>query len=71
MAHVFSYLRHSKKPLSGALLLSFIYAIYKVKQTHFGSKKTKEQHSKTIKVGVNKTFFEQMKKLMPICIPGT
>jgi hypothetical protein len=69
MAHVFSYLRHNKKSLSGALLLSFIYAIYKVKQTHFGSKKTKEQGTKT-KVGVNKTFFEQMKKLMPICIPG-
>ncbi|KAI8883643.1 hypothetical protein K501DRAFT_313954 [Backusella circina FSU 941] len=70
MAHVFSYLRHNKKPLSGALLLSFIYAIYKVKQTHFASKKTNDQQNKTKRVGVNKTFFNQMKKLMPICIPG-
>ncbi|KAG1511492.1 hypothetical protein G6F51_014805 [Rhizopus arrhizus] len=74
MAHVFSSLRQ-KKPLSGLLVISLLYAIYKArsqintikKDTHGSNTATKKKHKK---VGVNAEFLEQMKKLFPICVPG-
>jgi ATP-binding cassette subfamily D (ALD) protein 3 len=80
MANVFSTLAQgTKKPLSGVLVVSLIYAIYKAKKQfklniNRGDKNSpqqqpnkKKQHKK---VGVNADFFEQMKKLLPICVPG-
>jgi ATP-binding cassette subfamily D (ALD) protein 3 len=79
MANVFSTLAQgTKKPLSGILVVSLIYAIYKAKKQFKlninGNKSSpqqqaskKKQHKK---VGVNTEFFEQMKKLLPICVPG-
>lgn len=81
MANVFSTLgQKSKKPLSGVLVVSLIYAIYKAKkqftknivgdnkkQTSQQQQQNKKKHKK---VGVNAEFFEQMKKLLPICVPG-
>lgn len=80
MANVFSTLgRNSKKPLSGVLVVSLIYAIYKAKKQFSkniagdssnkkqSSQQTKKKHKK---VGVNADFIEQMKKLLPICVPG-
>lgn len=81
MANVFSTLgQKSKKPLSGVLVVSLIYAIYKAKkqftknivgdtkkQTSQQQQQNKKKHKK---VGVNTEFFEQMKKLLPICVPG-
>ncbi|KAI8889644.1 hypothetical protein K501DRAFT_170432 [Backusella circina FSU 941] len=74
MAHAFSALRQRLgKPLSGVLVLSLIYAIYKAKQ-QYKVKETKPTAAKAKKksqrVGVNSEFIEQMKKLLPICIPG-
>ncbi|CAO3611718.1 unnamed protein product [Mucor fragilis] len=80
MANVFSTLGHnSKKPLSGVLVVSLIYAIYKAKKQFTkniaGDSSNKKQSSqqakkKHKKVGVNAEFIEQMKKLLPICVPG-
>lgn len=80
MANVFSTLGHnSKKPLSGVLVVSLIYAIYKAKKQFSkniaGDSSNKKQSSqqakkKHKKVGVNAEFIEQMKKLLPICVPG-
>jgi ATP-binding cassette subfamily D (ALD) protein 3 len=74
MAQAFSALRQKVgKPLSGVLVLSLIYAIYKAKQ-QYKVKDTKpaaaKKKSQNQKVGVNSEFIEQMKKLLPICIPG-
>ncbi|ORE04483.1 hypothetical protein BCV72DRAFT_251226 [Rhizopus microsporus var. microsporus] len=74
MAHVLSSLRQ-KKPLSGLLVISLLYAIYKArsqintikKDTHGSNTATKKKYKK---VGVNAEFLEQMKKLFPICVPG-
>lgn len=74
MAHVLSSLRQ-KKPLSGLLVISLLYAIYKArsqintikKDTHGSSTATKKKYKR---VGVNAEFLEQMKKLFPICVPG-
>lgn len=80
MANVFSTLAQgTKKPLSGVLVISLIYAIYKAKKQfklniHGGDiKNTQQQSTKKKqhkKVGVNAEFLEQMKKLLPICVPG-
>lgn len=86
MANVFSTLgQKSKRPLSGVLVVSLIYAIYKAKKQFtkniVGDNNSKKQTSqqqqqqqqnkkKHKKVGVNAEFFEQMKKLLPICVPG-
>lgn len=76
MANAFSTLANGKKPLSGVLVISLIYAVYKAKQqfkinlaTKTGSTQ-QQQKKKHKKVGVNAEFFEQMKKLLPICVPG-
>ncbi|CEG79548.1 Putative ATP-binding cassette, subfamily D (ALD), member 3 [Rhizopus microsporus] len=74
MAHVLSSLRQ-KKPLSGLLVISLLYAIYKArsqintikKDTHGSNTATKKKYKR---VGVNAEFLEQMKKLFPICVPG-
>lgn len=73
MANSFSSLTQ-KKSLSGVVVISIIYAIYKLKK-QFKPKSTstkpkdndKKKHKK---VGVNSDFIEQMKKLLPVCIPG-
>lgn len=76
MANAFSTLTNGKKPLSGVLVISLIYAVYKAKQQFKINLATKtsstQQHQKKKhkKVGVNAEFFEQMKKLLPICVPG-
>ncbi|KAI8643906.1 ABC transporter transmembrane region 2-domain-containing protein [Parasitella parasitica] len=81
MTNVFSTLgQKSKKSLSGVLVVSLIYAIYKAKKqftkniagTSINNKKPASQESKKKqkKVGVNSEFIEQMKKLLPICVPG-
>lgn len=73
MANVFSSLGKGKKPLSGLLVVSLIYAIhkarvqYKTKMPTTGSVQNKKKHKK---VGVNAEFIKQMKKLLPICVPG-
>ncbi|GAA5804387.1 hypothetical protein HPULCUR_009876 [Helicostylum pulchrum] len=74
MTNVFSTLAKGKKPLSGILVISLIYAVHKARQ-QFKSKissSTQQQPNKKKhkKVGVNAEFFEQMKKLLPICVPG-
>lgn len=73
MANVFSTLAKGKKPLSGILVISLIYAVHKARQ-QFKSKipSSQQQPSKKKhkKVGVNAEFLEQMKKLLPICVPG-
>jgi ATP-binding cassette subfamily D (ALD) protein 3 len=72
MAQAFSALRQKVgKPLSGVLVLSLIYAIYKAKQQYkVKDTKSAAAKKKSQKVGVNSEFIEQMKKLLPICIPG-
>lgn len=77
MANAFSSLTNGKKPISGVLVVSLIYAIYKARQQfkiNVGANKPtstqQQQKKKHRKVGVNAEFFEQMKKLLPICIPG-
>ena len=82
MANAISVL--AKKRSVSALVIALIYALYKAKK-HFQSKAagSNEQNSTTRnktnannkrkgkgKVGVNATFFKQMKELLPICIPG-
>ncbi|KAI9248117.1 ABC transporter transmembrane region 2-domain-containing protein [Helicostylum pulchrum] len=74
MTNVFSTLAKGKKPLSGILVISLIYAVHRARQ-QFKSKissSTQQQPNKKKhkKVGVNAEFFEQMKKLLPICVPG-
>ncbi|KAI8382979.1 ABC transporter transmembrane region 2-domain-containing protein [Blakeslea trispora] len=76
MANAFSSL-DAKKPLSGVLVISFVYAIYKARKqfklnVQNSDKKSHVQQNKKKhrKVGVNADFFEQMKRLLPICIPG-
>jgi ATP-binding cassette subfamily D (ALD) protein 3 len=74
MANAFSSL--GKKPLSGVLVVSLIYAIYKAKKqfkinvTKSTASQAQQQKKTYKKVGVNAEFFEQMKKLLPICVPG-
>lgn len=73
MANVFSTLAQGKKPLTGVLVISLIYAVHKARQ-QFKNKMPLPPTSnkkKYKKVGVNAEFFEQMKKLLPICVPGT
>ncbi|OBZ84181.1 ATP-binding cassette sub-family D member 3 [Choanephora cucurbitarum] len=77
MANAFSSLG-SKKPLSGVLVISLVYAIYKARKQFKlniqGSNKNanvQQNKKKHRKVGVNADFFEQMKKLLPICIPAS
>jgi ATP-binding cassette subfamily D (ALD) protein 3 len=77
MANAFSTLSQGKKPLSGVLVVSLIYAIYKAKKqfkinvTSTTSTPSQQSNKKKYKkVGVNAEFFEQMKKLLPICVPG-
>ena len=83
MAHVLSLLK--KKRSATVLVITLIYALYKAK-SHFQSQATSNgtqgsSHSnrnanssakrqKRGKVGVNATFFKQMRELLPICIPG-
>ncbi|RCH79991.1 hypothetical protein CU098_008142, partial [Rhizopus stolonifer] len=76
MANAFSSLG-AKKPLSGVLVISLVYAVYKARKQFklniqgSDKKKQPQQNKKKHKrVGVNADFFEQMKKLLPICIPG-
>ncbi|KAI9282369.1 ABC transporter transmembrane region 2-domain-containing protein [Sporodiniella umbellata] len=71
MAHVFSSLKQ-KKPLSGVLVISVIYAIYKAKGQFKKNvpKATNKNQKKHKRVGVNAEFFDQMKRLFPICVPG-
>ncbi|KAI8373448.1 ABC transporter transmembrane region 2-domain-containing protein [Choanephora cucurbitarum] len=76
MANAFSSLG-SKKPLSGVLVISLVYAIYKARkqfklniQGNNKNANVQQNKKKHRKVGVNADFFEQMKKLLPICIPG-
>ncbi|KAI8074343.1 ABC transporter transmembrane region 2-domain-containing protein [Gilbertella persicaria] len=75
MANAFSSLG-AKKPLSGVLVISLVYAVYKARKQFklniqgSDKKKQPQQNKKKHKrVGVNADFFEQMKKLLPICIP--
>ncbi|KAI8095150.1 ABC transporter transmembrane region 2-domain-containing protein [Thamnidium elegans] len=73
MANVFSTLAKGKKPLSGILVISLIYAVHKARQQFKSKIPSSTQQSnkkKHKKVGVNAEFFEQMKKLLPICVPG-
>ncbi|KAI8140124.1 ABC transporter transmembrane region 2-domain-containing protein [Fennellomyces sp. T-0311] len=82
MANVVSIL--AKKRSVSALVIALIYALYKAKK-HFQNQAagSNEQNqtapNKTNanskrkgkgKVGVNATFFKQMRELLPICIPG-
>ncbi|KAI7859139.1 ABC transporter transmembrane region 2-domain-containing protein [Circinella umbellata] len=83
MAHVLSILK--RKRSASVLVITLIYALYKAKshfQSQAGSSGTQAgSHSnrnasnstkrhKRGKVGVNSTFFKQMRELLPICIPG-
>lgn len=80
MANAFSSLSPGKKPLSGILVVSLIYAIYKAriqfkinvtqKSSGLAQQQPGQPKKKYKKVGVNAEFFEQMKKLLPICVPG-
>lgn len=81
MANVVSTL--TKKRSLGALVIALIYALYRAKQ-HFqqqyssaasasgnsGKKRPDSKRKARQKVGVNAQFFKQMRKLLPICIPG-
>lgn len=54
-------------------MISILYAIYKAKsqfKKSHDSKKPSSSNKKYKKVGVNAEFFEQMKRLFPICVPG-
>ncbi|KAI7891185.1 ABC transporter transmembrane region 2-domain-containing protein [Mucor mucedo] len=72
MANVFSTLAQGKKPLTGVLVLSLIYAVHKARQQFKNNMPLPQTgiKKKYKKVGVNAEFFEQMKKLLPICVPG-
>lgn len=73
MANVFSTLGQGKKPLTGVLVISLIYAVHKARQQFKNNIKAslpQPSKKKYKKVGVNAEFFEQMKKLLPICVPG-
>ncbi|KAI7903409.1 ABC transporter transmembrane region 2-domain-containing protein [Cokeromyces recurvatus] len=80
MANAFSRLTQgTKKPLSGLLIISLIYAIHKARKqfkSNIVAENSKQRQSQQQqvknrrKVGVNKEFIQQMKKLLPICIPG-
>lgn len=72
MAPVLSSLRQ-KKPLSGVIIISLLYAIYRSRsqfKNNASKKPTSSNQKKHKKVGVNAEFLEQMKKLFPICVPG-
>jgi ATP-binding cassette subfamily D (ALD) protein 3 len=84
MAHVFSVLTRRGKPLSSVIVITLLFAVYKARK-HFlasghqgGNKNSpsathaKDKQGKKVpqKVGVNSHFIEQMKRLLPICIPG-
>lgn len=74
MTNVYSTLAQGKKPLTGVLVISLIYAIYKARQQFKSNIKAtlpQPNKKKYKKVGVNAEFFQQMKKLLPICVPGT
>lgn len=85
MAQVFSSLTRRGKPLSSVIVITLIFAVYKARNHflatgHQGSHNknspstthAKEKQGKKVpqKVGVNSHFIEQMKRLLPICIPG-
>ncbi|KAI9476414.1 MAG: ABC transporter transmembrane region 2-domain-containing protein [Benjaminiella poitrasii] len=84
MANAFSTLTQgSKKPLSGLLIISLIYAIHKARKQFkpniIGENNPKQRQNSQQqnnnannrkRVGVNAKFIQQMKKLLPICIPG-
>ncbi|KAI8339122.1 ABC transporter transmembrane region 2-domain-containing protein [Chlamydoabsidia padenii] len=82
MAHALSVLTRRGKPLSSFIIITLIFAVYKARK-QFGNQvnlKKGQQESTTNaenkqkkvpqKVGVNSNFIEQMKRLLPICIPG-
>ncbi|KAL0074433.1 ABC transporter transmembrane region 2-domain-containing protein [Phycomyces blakesleeanus] len=76
MANVLSLLaKKAKTPTMGVFLITLIYALYKAKNrflltTQTAQKDTRTKRKQKHKVGVNSQFFEQMRKLLPICVPG-
>ncbi|KAI8336528.1 ABC transporter transmembrane region 2-domain-containing protein [Chlamydoabsidia padenii] len=87
MAHLLSTLSQRSKSLSGFVILSLVFVIYRAQKQlqstgPHGRKRKGQQHRSTTnpktkygktsshKVGVNSRFVEQMKRLLPICIPG-
>ncbi|KAI8367684.1 ABC transporter transmembrane region 2-domain-containing protein [Radiomyces spectabilis] len=79
MAQVLSTLFKQKAPTTGAIIIALIYAIYKTKkrfQKNLATSSNKDTRNKRSKqkqqkVGVNANFVDQMRKLLPICVPGT
>ncbi|CAO3594063.1 unnamed protein product [Absidia cylindrospora] len=88
MANILSLLARRHKPLSGFIIITLVFTIFKARQQYsFGKQagkngqqqqgsttthdtKTKQGEKKQHKVGVNSQFVDQMKRLLPICIPG-
>ncbi|KAI9304505.1 ABC transporter transmembrane region 2-domain-containing protein [Cunninghamella echinulata] len=82
MAQIQSLLANRSKSFSGFLVITLLFAVYKARKHVLSSgQKVAKEHQKTTnakekrgkksqKVGVNSTFIEQMRRLLPICIPG-
>ncbi|KAI7862588.1 ABC transporter transmembrane region 2-domain-containing protein [Spinellus fusiger] len=75
MVNVLSLLvKKSTKPSGVFILISVVLALYKAKTMLKHQKQATRKESSTRpqkhKVGVNAQFFDQMRRLLPICVPG-